>query len=322
MKIRVGLAVVALMLAPALVNAQSAIEKNEITVGLLPTAEFLPAFVAQDQGFLAEEGLKVTSPAFQSGPDVVQALIGGALDIAAGGGTDALIAISTGRPIKTIWELNSFVTFSYVAKPEIKSWKDMKGKAVAISSPGSQTDLTLRWVVKKQGMDPDTDLRIVAAGSPPGRLAALKSGAADAAVLTEPLGSQTLATGYSLLTRLSDIVPKWPSEVFFTSEAFIKKNPETIKAYLRAISKASKFIATHEKESIAVLRRDMKLSEADAKSAYNSFKDTYPATGEFSIAGWDFAQELMLSSGALSQKVPYDKVFDMTFVNWAKTTLK
>lgn len=320
LQLSLALAFAPLMGSAVQAQSKSGLEKTNLTVGTLTSAEFLPEFVAEDLGYFKDEGLTVTAPSFQAGTDVTQALLAGGVDIGAGGGTDALLGLAAGRPIRVIWELNNFVTFSYVAQPAIKSWAQMKGKTMAISSPGSETDLTLRWVLKKQAVDADL-MRIVSAGSPLARLAALKNGTADAAVLTEPQGTQAANAGFSVLTRLSRYVPEWPSEVFFCSQAFIKQNPETIKAFLRAIHRAAKYIPTHEEESVHIMMQDMKFPEADAKIAFQLQKNSYPMFGDFGIPGWDFAQELMLSSDSMKQKIPYDKVFDYQFINWAKKTL-
>jgi NitT/TauT family transport system substrate-binding protein len=320
---RVSVAVILALCAVGLVYAQSTpkLELTNLTVGLIPSAEFLPEFVAHDQGYFKAEGLTVTAPTFQAGTDIVQALVGGALNIAAGGGTDALIPISAGRPVKVIWEFNNFVTFVYLAKPTIKSWKDLKGKNIVISAPGAQTDLTVRWVLRKEGLDPDRDVKLVPGGAPLSRMAALSSGTADAAVLIEPQATKAEADGFTRLARLSDHVPKWPSEVFFATEEFIRKNPETLKAFLRAISKASKFIPANEAVCVRIMMEQMKFSEADAKVAFRLMKDSYPATGEPHIPGWDFAQELMIASKSISAKIPYEKIFDRTFIDWAKKEL-
>lgn len=320
---RVSLALISMLCMSGVAHAQSApkLELTNLTVGLIPSAEFLPEFVAHDQGYYKAEGLTVTSPTFQAGTDIVQALMGGALNIAAGGGTDALIPIAAGRPIKVIWEFNNFVTFSYVAKPAIKSWKDMRGKNIVISAPGAQTDLTLRWVLRKEGLDPDRDVKLIPGGAPLSRMAALTSGTADAAVLIEPQATKAEADGFTRLTRLSDHLPKWPSEVFFVTEELIRKNPETLKAFLRAISKASKFIPANEAACVRIMMQQMKFSEADAKLAFKLMKDSYPATGEPYMPGWEFAQELMIASKNISAKIPYEKIFDRTFIDWAKKEL-
>src|SRR5262245_51182386 len=118
MRTKLLIAVALILCTAGAAYAQSTplkVEKPTLTLGTLTSAEFLPEFVAMELGYFKDEGLTVTTPSFQAGTDVVQALLGGALDIAAGGGTDALIGIAANRPIRVIWEMNNFVTFAYVA---------------------------------------------------------------------------------------------------------------------------------------------------------------------------------------------------------------
>jgi NitT/TauT family transport system substrate-binding protein len=297
-------------------------ERSELNVGLLTAVDFLPLYVAEELGYFKAEGLKVNLHGFQAGTEVTQALLGRAIDVAASAGTDAVLATASGRPIKSIWELNNFVSNFFVSKPSIKSWKDVRGKTLAVSRPGAQSDLILRWVLRKEGYDPDKDVRIIASGGVPERMAALKAGTVDVASLTEPITSAAVRDGFHLLGKLSDYVPSWPNEVFFTFEEFTQKNPETVKAFLRAISKAARFIPANERETVRIIMKYVKFNEDNAQLGYRAVRNTFPPTGEFGIPGWDFIQELMIISKEIPQKVPYEKLFDRTFVNWAKETLK
>jgi NitT/TauT family transport system substrate-binding protein len=306
----------------AVVEPATKLERTELNVGLITAVDFLPLYVAEELGYFKAEGLKVNLHSFQAGTEITQALLGRAIDVAASAGTDAVLATASGRPIKSIWELNNFVSNFFVSKPSVKSWKDVKGKTLAVSRPGAQSDLILRWVLRKEGYDPDRDVRIIASGGIPERMAALKAGTVDVASLTEPITSAAVRDGFHLLGKLSDYVPSWPNEVLFTFEEFTRRNPETVKAFLRAVSKAARFIPANEPETVRIIMKYVKFNEDNAQLGYRAVRNTFPVTGEFGIAGWDFIQELMIISKEIPQKVSYEKLFDRTFVNWAKETPK
>ena len=113
------------------------------------------------------------SPAASS---LSQTIVSGAASAATTTATDALRAIAAGAPMKIIMVNIDQFQHLFVARPEIKSAKDMKGKKIAVSRYGAFSDIQTRFVVRQWGMDPDKDVQILQIGNSAARAAALASG--------------------------------------------------------------------------------------------------------------------------------------------------
>src|SRR5436853_6542173 len=97
-------------------------------------------YVAVHKGFFAAEGLDVELNFAQSGAAVTQQLTGGSLDVALSVGiTDPIRAIDKGAPLALVRVIGNSAPYALIAKPEIKSIKDLKGKTI---STGADNDIT------------------------------------------------------------------------------------------------------------------------------------------------------------------------------------
>jgi ABC-type nitrate/sulfonate/bicarbonate transport system substrate-binding protein len=137
-----------------------------------------PIWVAQDAGLFVKHGVTVDLK-YLAATTAVQGMLGGGEEIGLVGnqGIDAklegadLIYVASGLPV--------FV-FQIYARPEIKSMSDLKGKVVAVTQPAASTDYAMRIVLKKNGLEPDKDVRILYAQDINGVLTSVSAGNAAA----------------------------------------------------------------------------------------------------------------------------------------------
>ena len=119
-------------------------------VEALPTHDvgYIPSIVAREKGFFAAEGLQVDLPVMTSQVSI-PALTNKQVTFAAHG--SAQRAAYQGAPLTAIWYAWQYNTFYAVASKDIKSYQDLKGKVIAIASPGSSEDVVIHLLLKKQG---------------------------------------------------------------------------------------------------------------------------------------------------------------------------
>src|SRR4026208_452219 len=94
---------------------------------------FLPIYLTQDKGFFKDEGLDVLVVMFNAGATNLQAVIGGDVQIMAGGVPETVLARASGVDIKNFWAISNVMPFQIYGRPNMKSLKDGKGKRFAIS---------------------------------------------------------------------------------------------------------------------------------------------------------------------------------------------
>ncbi len=296
------------------------LEKNKLKVGISPASvSFLPLFMAFEERLFQNQGLEVEFFHFRSGTDNTLALLSKSVDLIAGAFPESVLTPSIkGMDIKMFYGLCNLSVYKWYSKPAIKSIEDAKGKKFSVSKIGSQSDFLTRWVVRRAGLDPEKDIQVVQGGGPMERFSALAQGAVDIATLTEPGSFIAQRQGFNLLLSLDQFVKDYPNEVYASDSQFIKNNPETIKAFLRAHNKGIEILRADQGKALVVIRKYVKLTGDDALQGYLSYRDSYPTDGSPALEGIDLVQEIAIMAGEMKNKVPLTKVIDYTYINMFK----
>jgi len=158
-----------------------------------------------EAGFFRKRGLDLTMLYVTSGITTTQTIVSGAASAATTTATDALRAIAAGAPMKIIMVNIDQFQHLFIARPEIKSAKDMKGKKIAVSRYGAFSDIQTRFVVRQWGMDPDKDVQILQIGNSSARAAALASGGVDGAIVTPAFVPVARKVGLHVIFDLATI---------------------------------------------------------------------------------------------------------------------
>jgi NitT/TauT family transport system substrate-binding protein len=226
-----------------------------------------------------------------------------------------LLPRAQGIDIKMFYALCNLPVYKWYSKPELKSVKEAKGKKFAVSKIGSQSDVMTRWVIRKAGLDPEKEVQIIQSGGPMDRLSALMTGAVDVAILSDPGSFMAESKGFNLLLSLDQFVKGYPNETYNGLTSFIRENPETIKAFLRASNKAIELLRTDEKKALAVIAKYVKVTGENALQAYRSYRDSYPIDGSPPLDGIELLQEICVASGDMKAKMPEKDIIDYTYIN-------
>jgi len=148
-----------------------------------------PAWAALDGGYFKQNGLDVNMEYVAGGTKTTAALIAGQAQVSLQGGNEAMSAVSNGSDLVLIAGLLPVYGFKVEAAPkrtDIKTVADLKGKKLGVSTIGGTADVALRSFLKKNGIDPDKDVTIIATGDPTTTQGALTSGAVDASMAVPP----------------------------------------------------------------------------------------------------------------------------------------
>jgi NitT/TauT family transport system substrate-binding protein len=179
---RIFLLFLTIGLAPAQLSL--ALDEAKIHVAGTPNITSFVYHVGKEKGFYREEGIEL-QPIMAGMLQGIQGLIGGSFDysqmLGQGGG-----AIMRGAPLKIIMAFDTRPSWFLLGTKNMTGVQDLKGKQLAVSSFGAALDQMTRELLPRFGMEPMRDLTLRAIEPPPNRLAALLSGAVDAAVLTHP----------------------------------------------------------------------------------------------------------------------------------------
>jgi NitT/TauT family transport system substrate-binding protein len=223
----------------------------------------------REKGFYRELGLDVRP--IQAGMlPGIQGLIGGSFDFSQilGQGAGAILR---GVPLKIVMVFDTRPLNWLFARKEIKSVKDLKGgKQIAVSSFGAALDQMTRDLLQKGGIDPQKDVVLRAVEPTPNRLAALMSGAVDAAVVNQMDRIIASKNGFNELLFYGDDL-EFVTAGAVTTEKTLAQRPELVRRFLRGTLKGFHWLKTNEKEVVSRMLPIMKVPEKEATDVYRAW---------------------------------------------------
>jgi len=158
---------------------------------------YLPITIGRDKGMFQGEGIDLQLVLVASTIQVT-ALTTGDIDFS-GAQSQVMAGAARGLPVKVVGFLTTKPSFWLMAKPEIKSMAELKGKIIGITAIGSSTDTLARFLVTKNGLTPDREVAFIGTGTTANILTAMKAGTVDAGVLSPPFQRNGDADGLSNL---------------------------------------------------------------------------------------------------------------------------
>src|ERR1043165_5017371 len=183
---RFSVSLAALVLSSGLALAQS---KVTLAVGGGSCLCYLPTMLAKQLGEYEKAGVNVEIVDFKGGSESLKAGIGGSADVVSGYFDHCVNLAAKGQHLQAFVVYDRFPGFALVVSPkhadEIKSIKDLKDKKVGVSAPGSSTDFFLKYILSKNGVDPNS-VGVIGVGLGATGAAAMKQGKIDAAIMLDP----------------------------------------------------------------------------------------------------------------------------------------
>ena len=243
---RLAVAAAALILATGFAAAQSK-PSVKIAIGGAGCLCYLPTVLAKHLGEYDKAGVDVELIDFKGGSQALQAVLGGSADIVSGYYDHCVNLAAKGQSLQAFVAYNRFPGLVLVVSPEggkdIKSIKDLAGKNVGVSAPGSSTDFFLKYLLAKNGVDANS-VGIVGVGLAATAVAAMEHGKVHAAVMLDPAVT-LLQNKFKDLKILSDTRTQkdtldvfggeYPGGSLYTRADWIAKNEDTTQRLATAI---------------------------------------------------------------------------------------
>jgi NitT/TauT family transport system substrate-binding protein len=252
-----------LLLAPASVSAAD-------KINMLYTARVMSQaypWFAQEAGLFKKYDLDVPLVFVTPGAPAVAAILSGDSEVAVIGAASITRPFVQGNkdPV-IIGGIKSVLTHSIIAKPDIKSPEQLKGKRIGVSRIGSNPHYFAVQALRHYGID-SREVSYIQTGGAPETLAALVAQGIDAAVLTVPTDAQALKLGYHYVIYGPDLKIAYAATTFTTRRSIIAKRGPVIGRYMRAMAEAAKIMHTDREYMYRVMGKylrvdDRKLLEA------------------------------------------------------------
>jgi NitT/TauT family transport system substrate-binding protein len=259
----------------------------------------LPIVIPQEKGFFAEEGLDVEVIRISANNSVV-ATFAGDLDFFTAMGSGITAAATQGMPFKVIAVAHGTPMDAIVGRRDARTIADLRGGTIAVSSPGATMDLLSREVIRRAGMEPGRDVNTLSVGEEPNRLAALKVGQVDAAILGPPVIFEAEAEGYNVLADVGDAVPIAVNGVVATEET-VRQRPDLVRRFLRAYLRGLAFMWDSRPETVRFIQDAEDIRDpALAQKSYDRMVKTLSRDGTVPDANVRSYVDLSILAGRLT----------------------
>jgi NitT/TauT family transport system substrate-binding protein len=294
-----------------LVGGAFALDEAKIHVAGTPNITSFVYHVGKEKGFYREEGIEL-QPIMAGMLQGIQGLIGGSFDYSQMLGQGGS-AIMRGAPLKIVMAFDTRPSWFLLGTKNMKSIQDLKGKQLAVSSFGAALDQMTRELLPRFGLEPMRDVILRAIEPPPNRLAALLSGAVDAAVLTHPETIIARRQGFNELIFFGDHIDFVSAGVVAT-EKNISQRPDFVRRFIRAALKTFYWIKSNEREVVARLAKATKSSEADGLELYRTGLKLFSQDGTIPRTLQERMISLQRKVLQVEKEVPPESIYDFSFV--------
>ena len=326
------LVLVALVGAGGMANAQ-AVKKVKMTIPVIAHS-MLPVFLAQNKNYFAEEKLEVEVNSTNGGGPDIRALIAGDVDFSFTTGDNVILAHQEGKKLTMVmsglnklfinWAIHKDAAKSKgitEATPLAEKMKALKGMTIGVTNAGALTSHLANFVVRKAGLNPQSDVNIVPIGSGPTWLAALENRKVDVALTAPPTPDTAISRGYAILF-INNAKGEDPSISEFLMENLIvrpetaAKDQDTVRRMVRALTKANQWALKSTAEQVAdALKPSMTTIAPELLLA--GVKSVLPALsgdGRTTEKSVQITQDILEQAGILKKRAPYAELVNNEFL--------
>ncbi len=294
------------------------IQLNEVTRSVF----YAPQYLAIANGYFSDENMEIEITTGQGADKVMTAILAGQSDIGLCGPEAAIYVYNEGKEdyVEVFAQLTKRDGSFLVSKNPTDnfSWKDLIGKTVIPGRKGGVPYMTFEYVLKQNGINPQTDLVLDDSIKFDLMAGAFTGGTAEYVTLFEPTASMTEAAGKGyVVASVGKEAGEIPYTAYCAKRSYIQNNKETVEGFTRAIYRGQKWVKEHTAQEIAEKIKEFFPSttvEALAESV-QSYKDidAWNETPYLKKEALDKLQEVMKEAGELEKEAPYEKIVNNSF---------
>jgi NitT/TauT family transport system substrate-binding protein len=263
-------------------------------------------------GFAAKRGLKVEILQIKAGATLMKALVSGEIDSVDMGAAESIVAGVRGTGVKIVGCTWPGVPQVVLAKAEINTLADLKGKTVAISSPGSLPDLLFRGMLDAANV-PFADVKLATQGADLDRYKSLVAGITDAAVVSNEFEA-VMPPNVKVLAKGGSAVPKFIRLCVATSSKVLAERRDDLVKFIAAEMDAYKYAAAHRDETVKVAHELTNAKPDDKRADFivdQAIREKQiDPTLAIPVDRIDWMQQLFVKAGVIPKSVASSTLID------------
>lgn len=214
-------------------------------------------------GIFRRNGIDLEVVYVNSGSLLNQALIAGTFDVSLSQGSEAMLAKLHGADMRIVAVIANHFNHVYLAAPAITSFKQLKGKKVAVSRFGSGSHFQTNLALKDGGLDPEKDVTVLQIGNSGARITAILSGAVDGTIMAADFVPKAKREGLNVLADLADTKIEYPFLSLHMMGSYIDRNLRLAKALIRGMSESIRALQTDTANAKVAIRTALKTDDTE-----------------------------------------------------------
>ncbi len=257
------------LLGSSILRPVSAEEKRDLRVAYVsPSNSQSINWIAKETGIFARNSLNVEL-IYMAGGRSTQALIGGSIDFSSNAGPPLVQAGLAGADPVLIVSSITVPIFSVIVRPEVNRPEDLRGKTVGSSGLNNLSYFITRRALKKWRLDPDKDVKIVAAAN---RLATLQQNLIQATLLSPPESFAALRMGFRSLAEVAEMGINYSYAGIITTKKFVRENPDATLRFTRSYIEALSVCLKDKETALRIAQKYSRVSDRKVlEEAYQLF---------------------------------------------------
>lgn len=288
---------------------------------------YVPMYVAIENGYFEEEGLDVTLVTGFGADKTMTALLSGEADIGFMGPESTIYTYQGGMEdyaVNFAQLTQRAGNFLVGRQPEENFTFDMlRGKDVLAGRAGGMPQMVFEYILKKHGLDPQTDVKMNQSIDFGSTAAAFSGGQGEYSVEFEPHATalEQKGDGY-VIASLGEESGYVPYTAFSARKSYMEQNPEVIESFTKALQKGMEYVNTHTPEELAKVIKPQ-FEEMDETALATIIKryqeqDTWKTDLIFSKEAFDLLQDILMDAEVLTETVPYEDIVNTKFAENVK----
>jgi ABC-type nitrate/sulfonate/bicarbonate transport system substrate-binding protein len=240
-------------------------------------ASVVPLWIVAERGLLKKQNVQAEMIQINASPAALQAMLAGEVDVNVASVTTLVSSRLAGADVVMLMAIvPTFPNYLIVGK-SVSSVQELKGKTGGINRFGAVTDLGMRLVLRKFGLDPEKDVRLIPVGGTSQAIAALAKGVIQFSLSNEPFVREAEKLGFKSIVDVGSLKIPFHWNGVLSREATVKSKRGLLARFVRAMTEAIHIYKTEKAWTKSVIGKYLRMDDPESlERTYNSFNGILP----------------------------------------------
>ena len=292
--------------------------KVRVAYGNVTPANLAP-FYANEKGIFLKNGLDVDLSLIDGGGKAMAALLGGSVDIAQLGGTEAMSAVAGGGEVEAVTLFVPVSPWVLMAPAGYTGPNDLKGKTIGVASKGGSSEVAANQAIEKLGLKL-SDVSILSTGSVANLTAAMLANQVYAGPGHPPDTAALVKAGYKVIMDLASQKVPAVENCTIVTKKFATEHKDVMQKYVDSLIQAIVAMKKDKPGTLPVMQKLLNVTDQDALSqTYDYYvSEIFPIYPEVTPDAWNYSRDELAKTNPAVKTLDVTKVIDNSFVKNAQ----